>query len=52
MLGSLPDSTQGGSPLLPRTKWEATHPDQLRKEEGEAKDWGKGRGKKTETLDT
>jgi hypothetical protein len=33
--------TEEGSPLLFRTKREATHPDLLGKEEGEAEDWGK-----------
>jgi hypothetical protein len=37
----LPDSAEEGSPLLFRTKREATHPDLLGKEKGEAEDWGK-----------
>jgi hypothetical protein len=38
---SLPDSAEEGSPLLSRTKAEATHPLLHGKEEGEAEDWGK-----------
>jgi hypothetical protein len=40
-VGILPDSAEEGSPLLSRTKGEATNPDLLGKEEGETKDWGR-----------
>jgi hypothetical protein len=36
-----PRFTEEGSPLLFRTKGEATHPELLGKEEGEAEYWGK-----------
>jgi hypothetical protein len=39
--GSLPDSVEERSPLLFRIKGEATHPELLGKNEGEAEDWGK-----------